>query len=61
VDLYCVCSEERCYCVNLVHVDDPEVLEAVAAMRDYEIACPECAAGHHVRTLGGPRDTGRVH
>lgn len=48
IPLLCVCDEEMCFCSNMV--DAPLTLPAP------EIACPECAAGHHVWSPGGPRD-----
>ena len=46
IDLYCICDEEWCFCLNKV--------EAPVRIPPPEIACPECAAGLHVWMPGGP-------
>jgi hypothetical protein len=43
MQLLCVCEEEWCYCTNLVDADVD-----LESGRVPDIACPECADGHHV-------------
>lgn len=49
IGLYCVCDQEMCWCDNMV------VAPLIPSPGPPDIACAECAAGHHVWAPGGPR------
>lgn len=44
--LLCICSEEWCYCTNLVLIDDED--PRAQQYPPPEIACKECERGNHV-------------
>jgi hypothetical protein len=46
---FCVCREEMCFCTNTTAMP----LDQAAVGVEWE--CPECADGHHVWVLDGPR------
>jgi hypothetical protein len=52
ISVFCVCSEEWCWCSNRVSVILPRGTNEVRAG---DFPCPECAEGHHVWIAGGTR------
>lgn len=53
--LLCVCSEEFCYCGNLVQVPASVANPRVPGLTIGGWPCEECGRGHHVWTPGGAR------
>lgn len=43
MDLLCICSEEWCYCTNIVRVPEAEPIWPTP-----EVACDNCTSGNHV-------------
>lgn len=50
----CICDEQWCFCPNTVTFDE-KTKRKVLDNENYRAPCPECAAGHHVLRLDGPR------
>ena len=49
VALFCVCDEEHCWCLNEV------VVLLTSDPFPPDVACAECAEGHHVLSPNGER------
>lgn len=59
--IFCVCTEEMCWCDNMVFVAEGDPREqAIIDATDYIAACTTCASGSHRFYPPGPADFMKV-